>query len=87
MSQGTDEEDKNLSSYDPVYNISENGQGWIKLNGPCCGSGEHACMNLNRKCGLPTRRLSREGQGLLALSRAGCDQEILVNNVSSDISS
>ena len=46
-----DEEDKNLNSCDPAYNMSANGQGWIKLNGPCCGGGEHACMNLNRNCG------------------------------------
>lgn len=74
MSQGTDEEDKNLSSCDPVYNISENGQGWIKLNGPCCGSGEHACMNLNRNCGQSYAKIE-QGQGVLILSRAGCDQK------------
>jgi hypothetical protein len=61
MSQGTDEENKNLGSCDP---ISENGQGWIKLNGPCCGGGEHACMNLNRNCGTFCAKIEQGGLGI-----------------------
>jgi hypothetical protein len=63
VSQGTDEEDKNLSSCDPVHNISANSQGWIKLNGPCCGGGEHARMNLNHMCGLSYAKIEQGGTG------------------------
>lgn len=52
-----------------LHNISENGQGWIKLNGPCCGGGEHACMNLDRNnCGPSYAKIEQGGTGTPSLS-------------------
>lgn len=63
-----------------LFNISENGQGWLKLNGPCCGGGEHACLNLNHDCGPSYAKIEQGGTGTLSIKP--CRLRSLVGNIS-----